>query len=160
MYISISMAGANNTGQRAERMVVSNRLSATPLAILAIVLADKGAISSKSAHKPKSTWLNQLPSSFWKKASNSSPKAPGWERAATADCGVWEEGAVELGKSVGVGADDGLDFGDGRSGDGGHFGRRRLCFFSSEHGCVPPYLIWVLLRRFCCSSARLARAGG
>ena len=43
-YISKSMAGATNTGQRAERYVVVSKLSAMPCAILAMVFAVAGAI--------------------------------------------------------------------------------------------------------------------
>ncbi len=55
LYISKSIAGAINTGQRADKYDVTSRLSATALAILPIVLAVAGAITIASAHKPKST---------------------------------------------------------------------------------------------------------
>jgi len=45
-----------------ERYVVSNILSATPVTILARVAAEAGAISMRSAHNPKETWLCQDPS--------------------------------------------------------------------------------------------------
>ena len=60
--MSRSMAGATQTGAFIERYVVSNMLSATPVTILARVAAEAGAISMRSAHSPKDTWLCQDPS--------------------------------------------------------------------------------------------------
>ena len=61
-YMSKSMAGATMTGAFIERYVVRSILSAMPCAIFANVDADAGAMSMRSAHVPKSTWLCQLPS--------------------------------------------------------------------------------------------------
>ncbi len=41
--------------------MASKRLSQKPFAILAMVLADAGAITRASAHKPSSTWLFHWP---------------------------------------------------------------------------------------------------
>ena len=55
LYISKSIAGARNTGHLADRYEVSNRLSATPFAILPMLLAVAGAIRYASAHIPRLT---------------------------------------------------------------------------------------------------------
>ncbi len=61
LNMSRSMAGATNTGALAERYVVTSILSATPVAILAIVDAVAGATTIASAQSPKSTWLFHWP---------------------------------------------------------------------------------------------------
>ena len=59
--MSRSIAGATIIGHLAERYDVRRRLSATPVAILAIVFADAGAMMYKSAQIPRETWLFQSP---------------------------------------------------------------------------------------------------
>ena len=62
LYMSRSMAGAMNTGAFIDRYVVMSILSATPCAILPIVLAVHGAITIASAHNPRSTCEFHVPS--------------------------------------------------------------------------------------------------
>ena len=57
LYMSKSIAGAKYTGHFADKYVAINKLSQSPVTILAILLAVIGAITIKSAHNAKSTWL-------------------------------------------------------------------------------------------------------
>src|SRR5690348_12948559 len=55
-YIALFIAGATTTGQVAARAADVSRLSASPCASLAIVLADAGAITYTSARLTTSRW--------------------------------------------------------------------------------------------------------
>jgi hypothetical protein len=60
--------GSHKDRHLAERKVARSRLSAIPAAIFAMVLAVAGAIRIRSAHRPRSIWLFQLPSPGLKKS--------------------------------------------------------------------------------------------